>query len=74
MSSGKRKNWMNRVAVIWCTLFHNDVMWPVNGQYQCRRCLTYHRVCWEEPISNQGRTEAGMQDAFLVAAAAGQEQ
>jgi hypothetical protein len=75
MRSGKTDKWLNRVAVIWCKLFHDDVMWPVNGQYQCRRCLTYHRVCWDAPASEQTRAEEGMQhQSFLIAVAAGQEQ
>lgn len=23
-------------------------MWPMNGRYQCRRCLLYHRIPWEQ--------------------------
>ena len=26
---------------------HDSPMWPINGRYQCRRCLHYHDVAWE---------------------------
>lgn len=31
---------------ILCFLFGHDPMWPVNGQYLCRRCLSYRKTGW----------------------------
>jgi len=31
----------------WCKLMHDSPMWPINGRYQCRRCLRHHPVAWE---------------------------
>ncbi len=41
----------------WCRLMHRDVMWPVNGHYQCRQCLREFRVPWEDvaPRRHPGR-------------------
>jgi hypothetical protein len=38
-----------RIADFWCKLMHTEPMWPSHGQYQCRTCGRWHRVCWEEP-------------------------
>jgi len=35
-----------RVADQWCMLMHNAVMWPIHGQYRCRRCGRLHAVPW----------------------------
>jgi len=29
---------------------HNEPMWPVHGEYECRTCGQRHRVCWEQPL------------------------
>ncbi len=28
---------------------HDDVAWPVQGHYRCRRCNRVHEVPWEDP-------------------------
>lgn len=32
----------------WCRVMHPDPMWPVNGTYQCPRCLRKYPVPWEQ--------------------------
>ena len=39
---------IEKLRAVWCSFAHDDLMWPMNGRYQCRRCLQYHRVPWEE--------------------------
>ncbi len=36
------------LADTWCKLMHPAPMWPVNGRYQCPKCLRSYRVPWEE--------------------------
>jgi hypothetical protein len=40
---------MRRMGDWWCTLMHNSVMWPIHGQYQCRRCGRSRPVPWAQP-------------------------
>jgi hypothetical protein len=40
-------NWVDRAKDLWCELFHNKPMWPINGRYQCGSCFRYHVVRWE---------------------------
>jgi hypothetical protein len=28
----------SRIGRLWCTMVHDSPMWPVNGEYECRRC------------------------------------
>ncbi|HZQ55990.1 MAG TPA: hypothetical protein VFB14_27600 [Bryobacteraceae bacterium] len=42
-------SFLSNIGHLWCSFAHNDVMWPIHGQYQCRRCLRYHTVAWEQP-------------------------
>jgi hypothetical protein len=40
---------LRRLADLWCTLLHDSVMWPIHGQYQCRRCGLRRTVPWAQP-------------------------
>jgi len=46
-TDNRLRKWMNRIKDLWCNVFHNDPMWPLNGTYRCRRCLRQHVVTWE---------------------------
>jgi hypothetical protein len=48
-----------RLADLWCTLMHDSLMWPVQGQYQCRTCGRGQAVAW-------GRTEDVPSTAKIV--------
>jgi hypothetical protein len=47
-------NWVDRAKDLWCELFHNKPMWPINGRYQCGCCLRYHAVRWEQVARPRG--------------------
>jgi hypothetical protein len=32
----------------WCVFMHNDLKWPMHGQYQCRICGRSYAVPWAE--------------------------
>jgi hypothetical protein len=32
---------------LWCKFAHSSVMWPIHGQYRCRKCLRLYPVPWE---------------------------
>ena len=34
---------------LWCRAMHNDVGWPVQGHYRCRRCNRVFEIQWEDP-------------------------
>lgn len=53
MVSERSQNPLEKARDFWCQLFHDEPMWPVNGHYQCRRCLRYHPVSWEQPVKKQ---------------------
>lgn len=36
------------LAGLWCTLLHDSVMWPIHGQYECRRCGLRRPVPWAQ--------------------------
>jgi hypothetical protein len=39
---------------LWCRTMHNDVTWPVQGHYHCKRCWrTYAVPFLEEPVRRQ---------------------
>jgi len=41
-------NLVERMKTLWCQVFHDAAMWPINGHYQCRTCLRYHPIRWDE--------------------------
>jgi hypothetical protein len=47
-----------RIADLWCRLMHTEPMWPLHGQYECRRCGRRHRVCWGQPSQAAPRVMA----------------
>ena len=55
-----------RLGDVWCSLMHEQPMWPIHGRYECRICGRQHQVAWAEPqsrpawtISTAGGTSAG---------------
>lgn len=34
----------------WCAFAHDSPMWPIKGQYECRKCGCRHVVPWAEQI------------------------
>ena len=56
--SQQSPKWITVVRDLWCKLFHDEPMWPVRGQYQCRRCLCYHPVRWEQIDSKEDLRES----------------
>src|SRR3954462_7417114 len=34
------------IGSTWCKLMHSDLMWPINGRYQCRRCHRSREITW----------------------------
>lgn len=28
----------SRVDTLWCSLMHEEIMWPIHGHYECRTC------------------------------------
>lgn len=33
---------------LWCQTVHSEPMWPVKGEYKCRRCQRSFKVPWEQ--------------------------
>jgi hypothetical protein len=39
---------LRRLADLWCTLLHDSAMWPIHGEYECRRCGLRRPVPWAQ--------------------------
>jgi len=55
-----------RIRARWCAAMHDTPMWPINGQYECRRCGRHHAVPWARkqrplryPLGHAGTAQAG---------------
>jgi hypothetical protein len=33
---------------LWCRAMHDDVGWPAQGHYRCRRCNRVYEIPWED--------------------------
>jgi hypothetical protein len=33
-----QSDWVNLLGTLWCRQFHDSVMWPIHGEYECRSC------------------------------------
>lgn len=66
-----------KIGEAWCRIMHESPMWPIHGQYQCRRCLRRFPVPWEARASAAklpSKAGAGLRSALfaaLIFAAAG---
>ena len=40
-------DWVDLLGVFWCRHFHDSVMWPIHGEYECRSCGRRHSVPWD---------------------------
>lgn len=50
------KQLQSKVGVIWCTLAHDSVTWPVHGHYECRTCGRLYAAFPETPVSEVKET------------------
>jgi hypothetical protein len=44
------------LADTWCTLMHEQPMWPIHGRYECRTCGRQYPVPWAEPETGGRRS------------------
>jgi len=44
---GRQRDWVNLLGTLWCRHFHDSVMWPIHGEYECRSCGRRHSVPWD---------------------------
>jgi hypothetical protein len=44
---GRQSDWVNLLGTLWCRHFHDSVMWPIHGEYECRSCGRRHSVPWD---------------------------
>jgi len=42
-----QSDWVGLVGTVWCRHFHNSVMWPIHGEYECRSCGRRFTVPWD---------------------------
>jgi hypothetical protein len=40
-------DWVDLLGAFWCRHFHDSVMWPIHGEYECRSCGRRHSVPWD---------------------------
>jgi hypothetical protein len=59
-----------RLGAVWCSLMHEQPMWPIHGRYECGICGRQHEVAWAEPQSGQlGRFQQQVERVPAVAQA-----
>ena len=57
---------LSGIGALWCTVMHQgSEMWPISGRYQCRRCLRYRQVRWDEN-ADRNATMAGSPTRFFA--------
>ncbi len=44
-----------KLGKLWCRVAHDDLGWPVQGHYRCRRCNRVFDVPWEDHKAVDGR-------------------
>jgi hypothetical protein len=59
---------IDRLGQIWCGIVHDAPMWPIHGDYECRRCGRRHPVPWAR---NAAVLPARSANASAIAEAAG---
>jgi hypothetical protein len=37
---------LDKLGEAWCGLMHDEPMWPIHGQYECRTCGRHYPVPW----------------------------
>ena len=42
-----QSDWVNLLGTLWCRHFHDSVMWPIRGEYECRSCGRRFVVPWD---------------------------
>lgn len=48
MSYSTDSGLLTKLGRLWCKFAHDDLMWPIQGQYQCRRCMHSHPIPWAQ--------------------------
>jgi hypothetical protein len=46
MHQEQSHRWIETAKDLWCGFLHDEPMWPINGRYQCRKCLRYSNIPW----------------------------
>ena len=41
-----RLSLFERLGVLWCHAMHNSPMWPIRGEYRCRKCGRGFQIAW----------------------------
>jgi transposase-like protein len=48
-AAGKRgDSLVASLGALWCRAMHDNVSWPVQGHYRCRKCNRVYEVPWED--------------------------
>ena len=53
---------VERIGETWCISMHHEVMWPMRGKYQCRKCLREYPVVFETP---EAQPRAARRDSMM---------
>lgn len=56
----------SKLGEFWCRLVHEEIMWPVNGYYECRVCLRRYPVVWQEQAAAVSEEHGGMTVRWLA--------
>lgn len=51
IATGGNRTVLASLGQLWCRTMHNDVAWPAQGHYRCRRCNRIYEVPWSDTIA-----------------------
>jgi hypothetical protein len=43
------------IGVLWCSVMHDSLRWPIHGRYECGVCGRQYRVPWEDESTGAAR-------------------
>jgi hypothetical protein len=59
------------IGTAWCSFWHDDIYWPVNGSYKCRTCLRVYPVRWSNCPDPPQQLRKGASTSLVTAASEG---
>ena len=61
---------LGSLGQLWCRTMHNDVAWPVQGHYRCRRCNRVYDIPWEDSGAHSAAPQAELRPVKPISLAA----
>jgi hypothetical protein len=59
------------IGTAWCSMWHDDIYWPVNGTYKCRTCHRVYPVNWDNHVAQPKQSHGSSVRAFVASPSEG---